>query len=59
MSLILNTTLGSYFPSFFILNLNCDHEKDDLNDLTDKPRSVFIHEYIHFLQDRSIQPETS
>lgn len=44
----LSTTLGFYNPSFFHINIgtNSSFEK-----FFDKDVSVFVHEYIHFLQD--------
>lgn len=51
MSLILHNTLGSYFPSFFVLNLKIPKTVDDLNKMTESDKAVFAHEYVHFLQD--------
>jgi hypothetical protein len=39
---------GEYEPSFFIIRINSD---DSVDECLVKNRSVFVHEYIHFLQD--------
>lgn len=44
----LNSAEGEYKPSFFIINIKSD---DPIEECLLKNRSVFIHEYIHFLQD--------
>ncbi len=48
MSRVLNTTLGYYEPAFFHINIgtNSSFEKFSSRDF-----SIFLHEYIHFIQD--------
>jgi len=44
--------LGEYLPSFFYMRVNSDKSFEDINALIgDESFSVFIHEYVHFLQD--------
>lgn len=38
---------GRYVPSFFMMKIDSEHFG---NDMTDKELSLFVHEYIHFLQ---------
>lgn len=47
----LNTTLGFYRPSFFKMQVNLTDDLKDLNILADIPSAIYLHEYIHFLQD--------
>jgi len=49
----LHTTLGFYRPSFFKMQVNHTDDLDDLNVLADIPSAIYLHEYIHFLQDIS------
>ncbi len=42
--------LGSYSPAFFKMKVNVDGDID-LNSMSPSDFSVFIHEYIHFIQD--------
>ena len=51
----LNTTLGSYMPSFFRMEIDFPfpHGWDFTQPMDEKWISVFTHEYIHFLQDLS------
>jgi len=44
----LSTTLGFYNPSFFHINIGTN---SSFERFFDKDFSVFVHEYIHFLQD--------
>jgi hypothetical protein len=49
---VLNSKLlGSYFQSFFCIELHTDESLDDLNNLKEETISTLLHEYIHFLQD--------
>lgn len=48
MSKIHSTTLGYYNPAFFHLNISTNIS---FHEFSDKDYSVFVHEYIHFLQD--------
>lgn len=48
MSLRLNTDLGYYTPAFFHIKVNTNTL---MGSFSDKDFSVFLHEYIHFLQD--------
>lgn len=49
---VLNSKLlGSYFQSFFCIELHTDESLDDLNKLKEETISTLLHEYIHFLQD--------
>lgn len=50
-----NKTLGSYMPSFFYMNLDFEFYKASCSifNLNERDFSIFIHEYIHFLQDIS------
>ena len=48
----LKTTLGSYLPSFFMMEVDFPFSSKDLTaPFDEKWISVFTHEYIHFLQD--------
>lgn len=47
----LNTTLGFYRPSFFKMQVNHTDDLADLNILSDIVSAIYLHEYIHFLQD--------
>ena len=49
----LNTTLGFYRPSFFKMQVNRSENLEDLNTLSDISSAIYLHEYIHFLQDIS------
>ena len=51
----LNTTLGSYMPAFFHMDLSFPFPGGErtLERISEKNMSVFLHEYIHFLQDIS------
>lgn len=51
MNIIQNATLGFYCPNFFRLHIRTSNSIDDLNQLNDTDFSVFLHEYIHFLQN--------
>lgn len=47
-----NTILGSYMPAFFRMEINFPFPDGKLcKNISEKDSSVFIHEYIHFLQD--------
>ncbi len=46
-----DTTLGWYEPSFFKLHIATDETLDNLDALSYQSKSVFIHEYVHYLQD--------
>ena len=46
-----DTTLGYYEPSFFRLHVSTTEKLSDLDALSIENKSVFIHEYVHFLQD--------
>ena len=50
-----NKTLGSYLPSFYQMELNFPFPSGEYGylQLDEKFLSLFIHEYIHFLQDIS------
>lgn len=49
---MLNTTLGSYMPSFFRMEVEFPFSSKDLKaPFDEKWISIFTHEYIHFLQD--------
>lgn len=43
--------LGFYLPSFFFLRINTKQNIQDIMKSTSINHSIFIHEYIHFLQD--------
>jgi hypothetical protein len=47
----LNTLLGFYRPSFFKMQVNHTDDLNNPNVLTDIPSAIYLHEYIHFLQD--------
>ena len=48
----LNTTLGSYLPSFFMMEVDFPFSSKDFTaPFDEKWISIFTHEYIHFLQD--------
>ena len=47
----LNTTLGFYRPTFFKMQVNHSADLTNLNLLSDIPSAIYLHEYIHFLQD--------
>ena len=47
------TTLGFYEPSVFHLHTLGDGKISEMNKWSDKQKSTFLHEYIHFLQDIS------
>jgi hypothetical protein len=47
----LNTTLGFYRPSFFKMQVNHTDNLEKMNLLADIPSAIYLHEYIHFLQD--------
>jgi len=49
----LNTTLGFYRPTFFKMQVNHTDNLENLNVLADIPSAIYLHEYIHFLQDIS------
>ncbi len=49
----LYTKLGFYRPSFFKMQVNHTDNLEDLNVLADIPSAIYLHEYIHFLQDIS------
>jgi len=38
---------GKYVPSFFMMNIDSEHFG---NEMTDRELSLFVHEYVHFLQ---------
>lgn len=48
-------TLGSYMPSFFYIDLDFEFYKasSTIYNLNERDFSIFVHEYIHFLQDIS------
>lgn len=50
-----NQNLGSYMPAFFYMKLSFPYYDSStmLYNLSKKNLSIFIHEYIHFLQDIS------
>ena len=45
-----STILGSYIPAFSKMKVNVNGDVD-LNSMSPKDFSVFVHEYIHFIQD--------
>ncbi|WP_144214139.1 hypothetical protein [Flavobacterium anhuiense] len=47
------TTLGFYRPSFFKMQVNRTENLDDINQLSDITSAVYLHEYVHFIQDIS------
>lgn len=47
----INTSLGYYVPSFFKIFINTDKKLKDPFQLPTKEFTIFVHEYIHFLQD--------
>lgn len=49
------TELGSYRPAFMMMRLSFPFPSSEqgVNELSDSNLSVFIHEYVHFLQDIS------
>ena len=51
----LNSTLGSYMPSFFVMEVGFPFPStmDYTQPIDEKWISIFTHEYIHFLQDIS------
>lgn len=51
----LNSTLGSYLPSFFKIEVGFPFPStmDNAQPIDEKWISIFTHEYIHFLQDIS------
>jgi hypothetical protein len=49
--MIQNQVLGFYLPNFFRLHIGISNPIDNLNKLSDRDFSVFLHEYIHFLQN--------
>ena len=51
----LKSTLGGYEPSFFRIELQFPFGPGQMHicNLTDKQLSVYVHEYIHFIQDIS------
>ena len=52
---ILNSTLGSYLPSFFVMEVGFPFPSTMgyTQPIDEKWISIFTHEYIHFLQDIS------
>ncbi len=44
-------TLGYYIPAFFFLEVGTNENLDEIENLPDKVKATFSHEYIHFLQD--------
>lgn len=46
-----STLLGSYLPSFFLIELCTDEKLENLDILSDRTKSTLYHEYIHFMQD--------
>ena len=48
MNRILSTTLGYYTPAFFHINISKNHSFEKFSN---EDFSVFLHEYIHFIQD--------
>jgi hypothetical protein len=49
----LNTTLGFYRPTFFKLQVNRSENLENINILSDITSAIYLHEYVHFLQDIS------
>jgi hypothetical protein len=47
----LNQISGFYEPSFFRLHIATNNTIEDVNKLNEKDFSIFLHEYIHFIQD--------
>jgi len=47
------TTLGFYRPSFFKMQVNSTDNLENLSLLSDITSAIYLHEYIHFLQDIS------
>ena len=43
--------LGGYIPAFFEMQVNCSTNNFDFNRLSNNELSVFLHEYVPFLQD--------
>ncbi len=41
------TNRGKYVPSFFMMKIDSEHFG---NEMTDRETSLFVHEYVHFLQ---------
>ena len=48
MSKRLNTIMGYYKPAFFHINVKTDNA---FKNFSDNDFSIFIHEYVHFIQD--------
>ena len=46
-------TLGFYMPSMFLLHVNTDKSIVSWRNWDDKTMCIFLHEYIHYLQDIS------
>lgn len=49
----LNTTLGSYMPAFFHMDLSFPFPEGEraYERISERNLSIFVHEYIHFIQD--------
>jgi hypothetical protein len=46
-----NTLLGSYLPSFFLIELCTNETLENINNLNETTKSTLYHEYVHFMQD--------
>lgn len=46
-----STLLGSYLPSFFLIELGTTEKLENLDNLSDTTKSTLYHEYVHFMQD--------
>lgn len=51
MRKLYDTTCGLYHPAFFRIDLKEEFNFTDWNKNTNHQKSVFLHEYIHYLQD--------
>ncbi len=49
----LYTPLGFYLPSFFKMKVNVPDSLENLQSLPDSSLAIYLHEYIHFIQDIS------
>ena len=51
MNRVLNKKLGFYMPSFFRLHIATTNPIESIQNFSDYDFSIFLHEYIHFIQD--------
>lgn len=49
----MNKIVGYYTPAFFELHVGTNNSISNLNNLNDRDFSIFLHEYMHFIQDFS------